>query len=123
LSYFFCETRSKRNVEVYRAKNLDPPPHSPSPTDRLVTGRVFSYQYRYQSKCSDRTGPADRAVRLQLCSIVSHHSSNTTLRFKIRRILELSAVWIYTFLILVLSILPSENIFYENIKIVEQGSG
>ncbi len=28
----FCETRSKRNVEVYKGRNLHPPP-SPPPTD------------------------------------------------------------------------------------------
>ncbi len=28
--YLFCETRTKRSVEVYRGRNLDPPP----PTDR-----------------------------------------------------------------------------------------
>ncbi len=29
----FCETRSKRSVEVYKGKHLDPPPRPP-PTDR-----------------------------------------------------------------------------------------
>jgi hypothetical protein len=34
----FCETRTKRSVEVYRGRNLDPPPGGlptpPPPTDR-----------------------------------------------------------------------------------------
>ncbi len=28
--YPFCETQSKRSVEVYRGKNLDPPPACPT---------------------------------------------------------------------------------------------
>ncbi len=30
----FCKTRSKRSVEVYKAKNLDPPPRPPHRHDR-----------------------------------------------------------------------------------------
>jgi hypothetical protein len=29
----FCETRSKRSVEVYKGKNLDPPPGPPTYRD------------------------------------------------------------------------------------------
>jgi hypothetical protein len=31
--FVFCETRTKRSVEVYRGRNLDPSP-APLPTDR-----------------------------------------------------------------------------------------
>ena len=39
---FFCETRSKRSVEVYRGRNLDPPPGTPpqTVTDILECSRI-----------------------------------------------------------------------------------
>ncbi len=33
----FCETRTKRSVEVYRGRNLDPPPSPQTVTDTLRT--------------------------------------------------------------------------------------
>ncbi len=46
----FCETRSKRSVEVYKAKNLDPPPPT-DVTEFLV--KAHHRRDRYPSKnCS-----------------------------------------------------------------------
>ncbi len=40
--YRFCETRSKRSVEVYRGRNLHPPPRDPpqTVTDILECSRI-----------------------------------------------------------------------------------